>query len=40
MPGKLATIAILGLVTSAVCIGAAAAIGGGNFDDGSHSWFE
>jgi len=30
MPSKLATIAALGLLTSAVCIGAAAAIGGGS----------
>ena len=34
MASKLAIIAVLGLVTSAVCIGAAAAIGGGRFGDG------
>ena len=34
MANKLAIIAVLGLVTSAVCIGAAAAIGGGSFGDG------
>lgn len=34
MSKKLVTIAVLGLLTSAVCIGAAAAIGGGNLDGG------
>jgi len=34
MSKKLVTIAVLGLLTSAVCIGAAAAIGGGNFGGG------
>lgn len=34
MSKKLVTIAVLGLLTSAVCIGAAAAIGGGNIDNG------
>jgi len=40
MPSKLATIAALGLLTSAVCIGAAAAIGGGSLDDGIAGLFE
>lgn len=40
MPGKLVTIAVLGLVTSAVCIGAAAAIGGGDFGGGLEGLFE
>ena len=40
MVHKLAAIAAIGLVTSAVCIGAAAAIGGGNFDNGFDGLFE
>ncbi len=40
MAGKLATIAVLGLLTSAVCIGAAAAIGGGSLDNSIASLFE
>jgi len=34
MVHKLATIAVIGLATSAVCIGAAAAIGGPAFGEG------
>lgn len=34
MVHKLALIAVIGLTASAACIGAAAAIGGGDFDDG------
>jgi hypothetical protein len=40
MASKLVTIAVLGLVTSAVCIGAAAAIGGGSLDDGIAGLFD
>jgi hypothetical protein len=40
MAYKLATIAVIGLVASAVCMGAAAAIGGGNFDDGFNGMFD
>src|SRR5262245_2725590 len=40
MASKLAIIATLGLLTSAVCIGAAAAIGGGSLDDGIAGLFE
>jgi hypothetical protein len=39
MAHKLVTIAVLGLTTSAICIGAAAAIGGGSIDDGLESLF-
>ena len=39
MAHKLATIAVIGLTASAVCIGAAAAIGGGNFGDGLDGLF-
>jgi hypothetical protein len=40
MANKLAVIAILGLGSAAVCIGAAAAIGGGNLDNGLSGLFE
>ena len=42
MAHKLATIAVIGLTASAVCIGAAAAIGGKDFGDGleDFSWFD
>jgi hypothetical protein len=40
MASKLVTIAVLGLVTSAVCMGAAAAIGGGSLDDGIAGLFD
>ena len=39
MAHKLVTIAVLGLVTSAVCMGAAAAIGGGSLGDGLEGLF-
>jgi hypothetical protein len=37
MPNKLVIIAVIGLTASAICIGAAAAIGGGSFGDGLDS---
>ena len=40
MASKLVTVAVLGLLTSAVCIGAAAAIGGGSLDDGIAGLFD
>jgi hypothetical protein len=40
MAYKLSTIAVIGLATSAVCMGAAAAIGGPNFDDGFGGMFD
>jgi len=40
MASKLVTIAVLGFVTSAVCIGAAAAIGGGGLGDGIQGLFD
>jgi hypothetical protein len=40
MARKLVTIAILGLLTSAVCIGAAAAIGGGSLGNGFAGLFD
>ena len=40
MASKLVTVAVLGLLTSAVCIGAAAADGGGSLDDGIAGLFE
>jgi hypothetical protein len=40
MARKLVTIAVLGLLTSAVCIGAAAAIGGGSLGDGIEGLFD
>jgi hypothetical protein len=40
MPQKLVTIAVLGLVASAVCMGAAAAISGGSLDDGIAGLFD
>lgn len=40
MANKLAVIAILGLVSAAACLGAAAAIGGGNLDNGLSGLFE
>lgn len=40
MVNKLAVIAILGLTSAAVCIGAAAAIGGGSLDNGLSGLFE
>ncbi len=40
MASKLVTIAVLGLVTSAVCMGAAAAIGGGSLGDGIEGLFD
>ena len=40
MASKLVTIAVLGLVTSAVCIGAAAAIGGSSLNDGIAGLFD
>lgn len=40
MARKLVTIAVLGLVTSAVCMGAAAAIGGGRLGDGFEGLFD
>lgn len=40
MAHKLAVVAILGLTSAAVCIGAAAAIGGGSLDNGLSSLFE
>ena len=40
MPSKLVTIAVLGLLTSAVCLGAAAAIGGGNLGDDFEGLFD
>src|SRR4051812_38541809 len=40
MAFKLATIAVIGLVTSAACMGAAAAIGGPGFDDGFGGMFD
>ena len=39
MAHKLAIIAVIGLSASAVCLGAAAAIGGGNFGDGLDGLF-
>jgi hypothetical protein len=39
MAHKLVIVAVLGLTASAVCIGAAAAIGGGSFGDGFDSLF-
>jgi hypothetical protein len=39
MPSKFAVIAIAALTVSAVCIGAAAAIGGGSFGDLDIPWF-
>ena len=40
MAHKLATIAVIGLATSAVCMGAAAAIGGPSFADGFEGMFD
>jgi hypothetical protein len=40
MTGKLVTIAVLGLLTSAVCMGAAAAIGGDSLGDGLEGLFD
>src|SRR5690349_19619932 len=40
MVHKLATIAVIGLATSAVCIGAAAAIGGPAFGEGFGGMFD
>ena len=40
MASKLVIIAVLGLVTSAVCMGAAAAIGGSSLDDGIAGLFD
>ena len=40
MASKLVTIAVIGLATSAVCMGAAAAIGGGGLDDGIAGLFD
>src|ERR1041385_1278240 len=40
MAYKLATIAVIGLVASAACMGAAAAIGGGDFGDGFEGLFD
>ncbi|HET7086649.1 MAG TPA: DUF2807 domain-containing protein [Rhizomicrobium sp.] len=39
MANKLVVIAVIGLAASAACIGAAAAIGGGSFDDGLKGFF-
>src|SRR4051812_14578834 len=39
MPNKLTVIAIIGLTASAICMGAAAAIGGGSFGDSIDSMF-
>src|SRR5437868_13217412 len=40
MAHKLATIAVIGLAASAACMGAAAAVGGGNWDNGLHGLFD
>ena len=40
MAHKLVSIAVLGLVTSAICMGAAAAIGGGSLDNGVVGLFD
>src|SRR5258708_24360645 len=40
MAHKLAVIAVIGLAASAACMGAAAAIGGPNFDDGFGGLFD
>jgi len=40
MAHKLVTIAVIGLAASAVCMGAAAAIGGGSLDDGIAGLFD
>ena len=40
MAHKLVSVAVLGLVTSAICMGAAAAIGGGSLDNGIVGMFD